>query len=265
MAYIPNFTRINTGVFDSTDGRLKMVSGVCYLPRNCNLPKSSEQDAYFVCDEEGAIGVADGADHAGDYARELMTRSVYAVQDEFQTKGGVVNLRKALNKAFSNTKSKGSSTVCMVTLQGSHIHGINVGNSGFEIFRDSKFQCRSAIQRRGVDDTFRLGNSSMCDKPNCAQQMRVTVKDGDVVVVGTDGLFDNVASKEIEDILEKEPTKDNSPEHLARKIAELALHNSMDKSILTPFAEACQEAGYNYVGGKVDDITVIVGLIQKAD
>lgn len=102
------------------EGRsLKLVSGSCYLPHPEKEQKGGE-DAHFICSDKRAIGVADGVGgwvdlgvDAGIYARELMYNSLIAVQDE---PTGSTDPARVLEKAHANTKAKGSSTACIITL-----------------------------------------------------------------------------------------------------------------------------------------------------
>lgn len=78
------------------------------------------EDAHFICADQQAIGVADGvggwADvgiNAGEFARELMSNSVSAIQEEPM---GSVDPAKVLEKAHSSIKAKGSSTACIISL-----------------------------------------------------------------------------------------------------------------------------------------------------
>ncbi|KAL0343318.1 UNVERIFIED_CONTAM: putative protein phosphatase 2C 80 [Sesamum angustifolium] len=66
---------------------LKLLSGACYLPHPAKEETGGE-DAHFICADEQVIGVADGvggwADvgvNAGEYARELMSNSVKAINE----------------------------------------------------------------------------------------------------------------------------------------------------------------------------------------
>ena len=70
------------------DRSLKLLSGSCCLPHPDKVETGGE-DAYFICVDEQAIGVADGvggwADlgvDAGQYARELMSNSANAIREE---------------------------------------------------------------------------------------------------------------------------------------------------------------------------------------
>ncbi|KAF5806754.1 putative protein-serine/threonine phosphatase [Helianthus annuus] len=102
------------------EGRpLKLVSGSCYLPHPAKEETGGE-DARFICSDKPAIGVADGVGgwvdlgiDAGIYARELMYNSLTAVLDEPTDSTDPV---RVLERAHSNTKSKGSSTACIIAL-----------------------------------------------------------------------------------------------------------------------------------------------------
>lgn len=115
-------THIRLGIENRTslEGRsLNLLSGSCYLPH----PEKEEtggEDAHFICSDRQAIGVADGVGgwvdlgvDAGIYARELMSNSVSAIQDE---PAGSADPARVLQKAHSNTKAKGSSTACIIAL-----------------------------------------------------------------------------------------------------------------------------------------------------
>lgn len=98
---------------------LKLISGSCYLPHP-DKEETGGEDAHFICSEEQAIGVADGvggwADlgvNAGYYSRELMSKSVEAIQDEPK---GSIDPARVLEKAHSSTKARGSSTACIIAL-----------------------------------------------------------------------------------------------------------------------------------------------------
>ena len=48
----------------------------------------------------------------------------------------------------------------------------------------------------------------------------------------------------------------------AKSLANLARRKAKDKSFLSPFSLAAKSAGFDYTGGKVDDITVIVSCVS---
>ncbi|XP_074574119.1 putative protein phosphatase 2C 55 [Curcuma longa] len=246
------------------DKSLKLLSGSCYLPHPAKEDTGGE-DAHFICNNEQAIGVADGvggwADlgvDAGQYARELMSNSVNAIRDE--PKGSIDPLR-VLEKAYSITKARGSSTACIIALTDQGIHALNLGDSGFIVVRDGSTLFRSPVQQHDFNFTYQLESDNGSDLPSSAQIFNFPVASGDIVIAGTDGLFDNLYNNEITAVVVQATRAGFGPQVTARKIAELARQRAQDRNRQTPFSAAAQDAGYRYYGGKLDDITVVVSYI----
>lgn len=97
------------------------------------------------------------------------------------------------------------------------------------------------------------------------QVITVPVAAGDVIIAGTDGLFDNLYNNDITAVVVHAVRAGFGPQVTAQKIAALARQRAQDKNRQTPFSSAAQEAGYRYYGGKLDDITVVVSYITDAD
>ncbi|KAK1268004.1 putative protein phosphatase 2C 55 [Acorus gramineus] len=243
---------------------LKLLSGSCYLPH----PEKEEtggEDAHFICVDEQAIGVADGvggwAMHgvdAGLYARELMSHSVSAIQEEPK---GSIDPSRVLEKAYTSTKAKGSSTACIIALTDQGIHAVNLGDSGFVVVRQGSTVFRSPVQQHDFNFTYQLESGNASDLPSSAQVFTVPVTSGDVIIAGTDGLFDNLYNNEVTAVVVHAIRAGLGPQVTAQKIAALARQRALDKNRQTPFSSAAQDAGYRYYGGKLDDITVVVSYI----
>lgn len=90
----------------------------------------------------------------------------------------------------------------------------------------------------------------------------IPVVPGDVIVAGTDGLFDNLYNNEVTAVVVHGLRADLNPEAVAQKIAALARQRAQDRNRQTPFSTAAQDAGFRYYGGKLDDITVVVSYIS---
>eukprot|EP00258_Populus_trichocarpa_P051369 XP_024467388.1 probable protein phosphatase 2C 55 [Populus trichocarpa] len=146
---------------------------------------------------------------------------------------GDVNLKKILLKAHSKTVALGSSTACVVTLKRDRLCYANVGDSSF-----MKGKRRASVFLGEFD-----------------------VEQGDIVVAGTDGLFDNLFGSEIEEILQETEGR-SCLQDLAWTIATVASMNSTSEDYDSPFAVAAESAGIEHIGGKVDDIIVIVAVIE---
>ncbi|KAL8275237.1 hypothetical protein Esti_000821 [Eimeria stiedai] len=103
----------------------------------------------------------------------------------------------------------------------------------------------------------------------------VEVRPGDIVVFGTDGLFDNVFDDDLLELLNRtcwhdtegdKPPK-TSPAVLVDGLLDLALKAGQPPpgasgSVITPFSKAAfDEVGRKLLGGKPDDITAVVAYI----
>ncbi|XP_031495180.1 probable protein phosphatase 2C 80 isoform X1 [Nymphaea colorata] len=249
------------------DRILKLVSGSCYLPHPAKEETGGE-DAHFICVDEQAIGVADGvggwADlgiDAGQYARELMSHSVAAIQQEPK---GSIDPARVLEKAHSSTKARGSSTACIVALTDQGVHAVNLGDSGFIVVRDGCTIFRSPVQQHDFNFTYQLESGNRGDLPSSGQVFTIPVAPGDVVVAGTDGLFDNLYNSEVTAVIVHAIRAGLGPQVTAQKIAALARQRAQDQNRQTPFSTAAQEAGFRYYGGKLDDITVVVSYITSS-
>ncbi|XP_073005710.1 probable protein phosphatase 2C 55 [Typha latifolia] len=243
---------------------LKLLSGSCYLPHP-DKEETGGEDAHFICVDEQAIGVADGvggwADlgvDAGQYARELMSNSVSAIQKEPK---GFVDPARVLEKAYSSTKARGSSTACIIALTDQGIHAVNLGDSGFIVVREGCTIFRSPVQQHDFNFTYQLESGNGSDLPSSAQVFNFPVASGDVIIAGTDGLFDNLYSNEVTAVVVHAIRAGLGPQVTAQKIAALARQRAVDRNRQTPFSTAAQDAGYRYYGGKLDDITVVVSYI----
>ncbi|KAI3991360.1 hypothetical protein MKX01_034679 [Papaver californicum] len=215
---------------------MKLNPGSYYIPKK-PLKIPSGEDAHFIYDN--TIGVADGvsgwAKHgidSGEYSRQLMSNSLISIMEHVHLNADPVQ-------------------------QG--LRAINVGDSGFVVLRRGCSIYHSPRQLHSFNYLYQLGKNS--EGPIMA---------GDVIVTGTDGLFDNLFTSEIEKIIldaEEEATSRGGkmdPNKVAWTLADFALKKSLDPNNSTPFAEAEKE--YNSLskgtGGKVDDITVIFSYVS---
>ncbi|KAL3684055.1 hypothetical protein R1sor_002077 [Riccia sorocarpa] len=250
-----------------SDGKsLKLLSGACNLPHPDKV-KTGGEDAYFICPDKQVVGVADGvggwADlgiDAGEYARELMSQALIAVREEPQ---GSIDPARVLEKAHAKTKCRGSSTACILALSDSVLEAANLGDSGFVILRNSRTVFKSPAQQHQFNIPFQL-ESGGSDPPSAAQVFSIEVAVGDVIVAGTDGLFDNLYDSELTTAVVQAVRSGMGPQVTAQNVADLARTRAKDRNRQTPFSTAAQDAGYRFYGGKMDDITVIVSYITNS-
>merc|ERR1719230_17215 len=59
------------------------------------------------------------------------------------------------------------------------------------------------------------------------------------------------------------PSYKTAPEDIAKALAVAAFERSCDRKAKVPFAESCRQHGYDYEGGKEDDITVVAAWVLR--
>ena len=154
----------------------------------------------------------------------------------------------------------------LVVLQG-RLTSANMGDSGFMVLgrsldrrgdsNDMHIKFHSPQQEHQFGCPYQLGHHAAADPPEKAMLMTLPVLPGDVIVLGTDGLFDNVSDDTILYEVSAQLAQGKRPSQIAQRLTAIAFNNSMDKSKETPYAAAATEAfDMVYSGGKQDDITV---------
>jgi serine/threonine protein phosphatase PrpC len=291
------------------------------------------EDAFFL--SKRAAGVFDGVGgwsalgiDPGLYSRRL-AELMRAGTDSMDASSSLVGV---LDRAVQTNEAVGSCTACVVALSTpveaselDHQRGVltcvNLGDSGMLVLRKGKVIFRSKEQQHYFNCPFQLGTQSK-DTPYDAFVDRLDVQAGDWLVLGTDGLFDNVFDAEIVDCIrnwcreraeKRAPVTSTPPparsetvsamtsslkseadgqtvremhtsadleqqtaapvlltdgapvlQELAQRLAEMAVTYADDENRMSPFALNARNAGFWYYGGKLDDVTVIVGRVSRA-
>lgn len=139
------------------------------------------------------------------------------------------------------------------------LRSANLGDSGFMLYRNGALVYRSKEQQHDFNFPFQLGEGSD-DTPAVATTRTVSVEPGDLVIVGSDGLFDNMHEESITSIVGVHTNIDE----IADRLAKLASINANNVSFMSPFAVNALRYGYTgMIGGKLDDITVVVGVVRR--
>jgi len=107
-------------------------------------------------------------------------------------------------------------------------------------------------------------NHTLNDSVLDAQTEMIPLKVGDIIIAGTDGLFDNLYEEDIiksaESMLEFFDDPQDFADNLAHTLVEKAIIKGWDKSYKSPFARNASKKGKRFIGGKLDDTTVIVSV-----
>lgn len=237
--------------------------GVCVQPHPKKAHRGGE-DAFFS--HPRGIGVADGvggyASHGIDpavYTRNVMRFTLDAVQADASSDG--ITALEALNegcKRALQAGDRGGCPVTLVTLVGDiYASVLNLGDCGTIVLRDNRLFYRTEMQQHSFNCPFQLPD----DSPSCGEQARLEVKEGDIFLCASDGVLDNV---EVDDLLaHMRRTSADGCARVAEAIGKHASTNAIRKDYLSPFAKHAMEAGYRYMGGKVDDVTALVSVVTR--
>ena len=256
-------------------------------------------DIHFINEGRHAFGLADGAGEWSQYGvdpRFFPEELLHHCQNCIE---GNVPVKHALKEAYERTNSFGSGTVLLTQYADGFLNYASLGDSAFLILRETKpgilfAVYRSKVSQHSFNCPYQLSNlpkekdfgrleregksslvglvkmANLSDQvlPSHAKNDAVPVTEGDIIIAGTNGLFDNLFDEEIitaaEEALHDAFDKDRE---FAAKLAELivrkAINASLDSNVKSPFSFQANKLGMSYSGGKPDDTTVIVSLVTR--
>jgi protein phosphatase PTC7 len=231
-------------------------------------------------------------------AQALMARNLTRMTAEIQVESF---LSSSLSSAYDQTCSIGSSTVLLALCSFSRLFTLILGDScilvlrkrvGEEtklirVFRSKEqqhfFNCPFQLVRLPSPDEYdnlraqgfgnfvkflekeKSANITKFDTPQNAQFFSIVLKPGDIVIAASDGLYDNVFDGEIKKLALELDEAGLSPSdfcsQLSHTLVHLAIERGFDSSYLSPFAKAAKRAKRSFIGGKLDDTSVIVGKV----
>ena len=212
-------------------------TGSCSLPHPEKVDTGGE-DAFFVSSDSCVMGVADGVGgwresgiDPGDYSRTLMRTacdffdSRDGARAPEDTKAWEETVRAALDSAHQQTRMPGSSTACILALNAHdrYISAAHLGDSGFMVVRNGTVVFQTPPLQHFFDCPLQLGAYpeyvEATDYAADAETYTLNVMPGDVIVMGSDGLWDNVDLSELLPLL---PDSDDACEPAAEMIAAAA-------------------------------------------
>eukprot|EP01043_Picozoa_sp_COSAG02_P025593 COSAG02_NODE_1443_length_12584_cov_2.587425_10_plen_256_part_00 len=188
------------------------------MPHPEKVHKGGEDAAFG---SPNAIGVADGVGgwasrgvDPGLYSKGLM----HSAEEHVLAKPApnTPTPTELLRAAYDDVELQqvlGSTTAIVVTLESmakdkASIHVANLGDSGIMVVRPSDSDqpseklFRSVEQQHSFNFPFQLGGGGG-DRPEMADRHNIPVAENDLIVLGTDGLFDNLFDDEITKIIDK--------------------------------------------------------------
>jgi hypothetical protein len=159
---------------------------------------------------------------------------------------------------------------------GGQLEVANLGDSGLRVVRGGRVVYRSEAQLHQWNMPYQMAwREALPDTDTAADAAvaRVALQRGDVVLVGTDGVFDNMWEAQLVGLVSGAAKAGSGgaggvdAAALAREIAGAAFVNARDPEFRSPWAVEAARAGQASLlrtlfprGGKMDDCTVVVAL-----
>ena len=241
-----------------------------------NIPHVSKrdkggEDAWLA--QDNLLVVADGVGgwiqhgiDSGLYSKQLV-RDIKAYYDKNNAK----ELREVLVESVKANTNTGSTTCVLAkfdTTRHDYLKTTNLGDSGYIIFRPDEqgvlsMRFRSQEQQYSFNFPYQCGTGA--ELPYKAYDTEHEIQDDDIIVMASDGVFDNLYNGDIKACV-SEQMKGlylESPKGASDCIANLSLKLGNMGGYLSPFAKNARDSGVDYPPqGKADDIAVIVAQIH---
>ncbi|CAB3221980.1 unnamed protein product [Arctia plantaginis] len=265
-----------------------LVSVVCGFPKDIANGRTRKgqfgDDAWFSTNSNSAdvIGVADGVGgwraygiDPGEFSSYLMKTCERLVRmGHFKLTEPGDLLAKSYYELLEHKKPiLGSSTACVMILDRSEsvMRAANIGDSGYMVVRGGRVIHRSHEQQHYFNTPYQLSlpppghdRNVLSDRPESAETSHFSVECGDVILVATDGVFDNVPEPVLVAEMRRAQDFAGNTERLqavANSIAWMARNLSFDGCYMSPFAKSARQNGIDAIGGKPDDITVLLAIV----
>lgn len=248
----------------------------------------SGEDNLFVTDFDNsgylAVGVADGVggwSEAGYDSSAISRELCHIMRMNFEAAGDKQSLdpKSLLEKAFTQVLESprveiGGTTACLGILTPEKKFMVaNLGDSWCGLFRDSKLIKETQFQTHNFNTPYQLakipkqilrqaelqGKRYIIDSPDMCDLYEWDLQKNDVIIFATDGVTDNVVPQDIEIFLKDQTESEKPMSEIADKFVKEVVKVSKDPNFPSSFAqELSRLTGQRYLGGKEDDITVVM-------
>jgi len=270
-AFSPFFTATKTAapaekvekkIIDTTPKPIQINIGSHILPHPAKVRWGGE-DATFI--KGRTFGVFDGVSGAEKldgvplYSRTLASE----MKKQCGLSGDTVqDMTKYLTSAasYADGAATGASTAVVASIgEDGFLQALNVGDSCCLVIRDGKVTAKTREISHYWECPYQLSDDSP-DQPKDGTKLNVELISGDLVIMGSDGIFDNVDDDTLLDIVSRSSSVKPTP--LAKKICDVSRRASLDKTAPTPYSKQAQRRGdadyRDGLGGKLDDVSCIV-------
>lgn len=239
---------------------IKIEIGTKVLPHPEKISWGGE-DAIFS--QGRTFGVFDGV--SGAEKEEGLPLYSVTLAKEMKSTAGPKGLTAKDLKAqmlsaaeLADISATGASTALVASLgEDGKLSAVNLGDSFLMVVRDGEVVARSKDIVHYFDCPYQLSMESP-DRPIDGTIMDVEIIPGDTIVLGSDGVFDNLTEDAVCDII-----KEGSTANMIANVISLESRRVGDDTTAeTPYATEAKKNRYEEysdgLGGKVDDVSCVV-------
>jgi protein phosphatase PTC7 len=244
---------------------IKIEIGSHILPHPAKV-KWGGEDAVFI--KGRTFGVFDGVSGADKLdGVPLYSRTLASEMKKMVGNSGVtvqeMTAYMTNAAAYADGAATGASTAVVASIgENGFLQALNIGDSYCMVIRDGKVTAKTREISHYWECPYQLSEDSP-DRPRDGTKLNVELIPGDLIVMGSDGVFDNVSDDMILELLAKTPP---NPTVIAKKVCDLSRKQYLDKNSITPYAKQAQRRGdpdyRNGLGGKVDDVSAVVVICK---
>jgi protein phosphatase PTC7 len=172
-----------------------------------------------------------------------------------------LKVKLLLAAEYADIAATGASTATIASIgEDNVLRAVCLGDSPLLVIRNGIIHSRTKDTLHYFDCPYQLSENSP-DRPRDASVKEIKLVPGDVIIAGSDGIFDNLEDQAIIDIVNSQ-TGNKRASRIVEKIVSESRRVSLDPKAPTPYAVLAKRNRYdNYksgLGGKLDDISCIV-------
>jgi protein phosphatase PTC7 len=241
--------------------QIQVIMASYVLPHPAKLFWGGE-DAVFT--QGRTFGVFDGVSGATKldgvplYSKTLATRMKKAVGTDGLS---IAELTKRLTVVaeYADEKATGASTAIVASISDDgFLRALSLGDSSCVVIRNGKVAAKTKDIQHYFDCPYQLSADSP-DRPKDGTKLNLELMRGDLILMGSDGIFDNLSGEEIVEIVSSSPPRLST---IAKRVGDQSRKQSLNKKAETPYAKLAKKNGdpdyIDGLGGKLDDVCCIV-------
>ena len=240
---------------------IKIESAAYILPHPAKVRWGGE-DAVFA--KGRTFGVFDGVSGAEKldgvplYSKTLADEMRKLVKDDEAISMPEITKRLLKCAEIADQIATGASTAVVASIgEDGFLRALNVGDSACIVIRNGKMVAKTREISHYFECPYQLSVDSP-DRPRDGTKMNIELMRGDLILMASDGIFDNLSDDQVVEIAMKE----KQLQTIAKRVSELSRKISLDSKAATPYAKMAQRYGdpdyKDGLGGKVDDVSCIV-------